>query len=230
MSTIKKAILFFLVCTSVILGGILLFPYLKLTSIPLFNNLPKANPISSATKAKYGNIDTSQLVNYVEKTVKIPYRPNRSYLTTFKNGVVSNNRDYVTFSTNPWDINKTSTSVELTQSLKGKTYSENGLLHDYTIYAKTKNDRNESLENLLKKSITFFAMPAGIDLSKYKSFEAEIGGKVLEVTWRDTNLNTIESRSVWDTNEGDMVYFIACRVFKDSPLYKENTCYYKKKI
>ncbi len=231
MSRVKKVVLFLLIGTSIFLGAILFFPYLKITNIPLFNDLPKSGTYSTEFQAKYGKIDTNQLLTYAEKTIKIPYRPNRSYLTTFKNGVISNNVDSVAFSTYPWNVDKTSTSVELTQSLKsvkGKAYSKNELPLDFSIYVKTANEKNLLPEELLKTSTTYFQIPKNIDISNYKNFEAEIGGKVVEVTWKDPLLNTIESRSVWDINEENKVYFIACRVFKDSPLYEKNTCYYQK--
>ncbi|GEM_PF-5838555 len=228
MSTSKKVILFFLICTSIFLGSVLLFPYLKLTDISVFNKLPKPDTDTNVFQAKYGKIDTNALLVYAEKTIKVPYKPNKSYLTTLEYGGVATDTDFVTFRTYPWDVNKISVSVELNQSLKGSRYPENGLILDYGVFIKVSNEKNQPLEELLNTATKYYFIPKNIDMSQYKTFEAEIGGRVFEVTWKDPLLNTVESRSVWDINEGNMVYFIACRMFKDSPLYEKNTCYYQK--
>lgn len=188
-------------------------------------------PIAGSVKVEkeYGKIDKEGFSKYIKQIIKSPYTPPDNYILSFKKTSFQQNKEIISLKTYPWAADDdTTVTLELTQGLKGIFFNRDGKTLDYTIFIiKRKDDQRYSLNSLLRDAPKYFNIPTEIIFDHPKEFEAQIGGRVLEVTWKNKDLNAIESVSIWDTKSNSIIY-TSCRIFNTSPLYKKNTCYIKK--
>ena len=224
MTTKQKLLIGILLVLTVIFWiAIFAFPNLRLRP----ETRPKSASVDTNVRElekKYGSIDSRQGVAYVRQTLKEAYHPDPRQFEV-ANYIIKVDQGYIELATPEWTVGNKTIYAEIFNSLKGGSYSQSNLPIRYEIYVKEQVDPNTPQADVFKMLKNYYVIPDSVSLEAPKEFAVQLRGKAREVVWKNPD-NTLESRSVWNIGEENVVYFLACRVFPDSDYYENETCYY----
>ncbi len=193
------------------------------------------------------DIDVRPHIDYAKEVLKSTYLPPSPPIVRLF--AIYDNISTSWYKTNTWTRDGKSVSLEGWQTIKGDKYDKSFLPLEYDVFVKDDIPPNLSASekfNLLDKyflnqvqlsSISTKEIPVSQQkiqdiFSDKNSGDAPIretvvgDSKILEGTWKNST-GQLESRAVWtiaSTKDSETVYFIACRVFPLSKLYKNSSC------
>lgn len=142
--------------------------------------------------------------------------------------IPSTNRSVIEYQSQRWSADGREVFVSAFQSLKGEQFAQSDLWLDVDAVVVREAVGDERFEDLFQElSMYFVPSPIPFQFSEVRIRTIPDMGETMEVSWQAGD-SAKETRGVWKNPGGDVprsIYFFACKIYPDSPLYEEGTCF-----
>ena len=246
--TPQKTIILTLVAAIIIMStGIAYIGFIRSTAIDSVIDSDKDAKESTSEVYNNTNIDS---IEYVRKTLKADLYEEKNLMLRQRQVLPDETSRYKSAT---WVRDGQSIYFQAFHTIKGEKYKRSDLSLDYDIHVRLEiakdmsaGDRvkmldkfflNNNIKNAAKKE---FNLKKGFkdadileengskqDINTTKDVIIKDNSEVTEFVW-DNPDNTIETRAIWvvdSSGDNDIVYFVACKVFKASELYSKRSCF-----
>lgn len=173
-----------------------------------------------------GSFRFDRAQEYASEVFAATYAPSEELF--IERVIPSTDRNMVEYQSQRWNADGREVFVSAFQSLKGAQYDESDLWLDVDAVVVREADGDEQFERLFQELSTYFIpAPIQFQFSEVRFRTIPDMGETIEVSWQAED-SVKETRGVWKNPGGDQprsIYFFACKVYPDSPLYEEGTCF-----